>query len=121
MTLADLQSAFGDGAPYIALILFGFLPSEFWRWLAVIMAKDLKPEAEILVFVRAVATALLAGVVAKILLVPPGALAQVPGQARLAAMLAGFAAYAFFGRSVLAGIAAGVGFLIAAAWVLGPS
>ena len=49
--------------------------------------------SELLVWVRAVATAILAGVIAQILVEPPGALASVPGWLRYAAVAAGFAAF----------------------------
>ena len=49
--------------------------------------------SEVLVWVRAVATAILAGVIAQILVQPPGALASVPDWLRYAAVAAGFAAF----------------------------
>ena len=64
--------------PYLALILIGFLPSEVWRWLGVLLGRGLDENSEIILWVRAVATALIAGVVARIMLFPPGALAGVP-------------------------------------------
>ncbi len=76
--LAQLEFWSGGLWPYLVVILFGFLPSEIWRWAAVFLVRGLSEDAEILVWVRAVATALLAGVVAKLLLSPSGALAVVP-------------------------------------------
>ena len=49
--------------------------------------------SELLVWVRAVATAILAGVIAQILVQPPGALASVPEWLRYAAVAAGFAGF----------------------------
>jgi len=70
--------------------------------------------------VRAVATALLAGVVAKIVLFPPGGLAAVPLTVRLSAMVIGFAAFLLVRRSVLAGVLAGEAVLILGAfWFAG--
>lgn len=109
---------FGALGPYVALVVFGFLPSEIWRWLAIILAKDLQPDSEILVFVRAMATALLAGVTAKVLFYPPGALASVAGFARFGAVGLGLALYFAAGRSILAGFIGGLGALLAAALVL---
>lgn len=67
---------------------------------------------------RAVATAILAGVIAKLTLIPPGALADVPLAVRLASVAAGLAAFLVARRSVLAGVLAGEVVLIAAtlAW-----
>src|SRR3954454_15372754 len=72
----DAADAVMTGAlwPYLMLIAFGFLPSEIWRVLAVFLARGFDERAEIFVWVRAVATTLVAGVVAKILIAPAGAL-----------------------------------------------
>ena len=45
---------------YLALILVGFLPSEVWRWLGVLLGRGLDEQSEIILWVRAVATALVA-------------------------------------------------------------
>jgi hypothetical protein len=114
--IAALDHATGGLWPYLALILFGFLPSEIWRWLAVFLAKGLDEESEILVWVRAVATALLTGVVAKLLLSPPGALAILPAIWRWAVLGAGIAAYFAARRSIFAGVLAGEVVLISAGY-----
>ena len=55
--MSGLEAIVGAGlAPYLALILFGFLPSEIWRVLGVVLSRGLDERSEILVFVRAVAT-----------------------------------------------------------------
>jgi hypothetical protein len=105
--IARLSYATGGLWPYLVVVLFGFLPSEIWRWLSVFLVKGLSEESEILVWVRAVATALLAGVVAKLLLTPNGALAVVPSLWRWGALGAGFIAYFVFRRSVMAGVIVG--------------
>ena len=56
-------------APYLALILLGFLPSEIWRFLSVFIARRIDEELEAFLFVRSVATVLLVGVVVKIVLI----------------------------------------------------
>ncbi len=63
--------------PYLALLLIGFLPSEVWRWLGILLGRGIDENSEIILWVRAVATALVAAVVARIMLFPPGALAAV--------------------------------------------
>src|SRR5204862_5856251 len=63
---------------YLILIVIGFLPSEVWRWLGIALGRGLDEQSEIILWVRAVATALIAGVIARIVLIPPGALAGVP-------------------------------------------
>jgi hypothetical protein len=105
--------------PYLALILVGFLPSEVWRWLGIVLGRGLDENAEIVLWVRAVATALIAGVVARIVVIPPGALAGVPLSVRLVALGGGFVAFLLIRRSAFAGVLAGEALLIAGALAFG--
>jgi hypothetical protein len=105
--------------PYLALLLIGFLPSEVWRWLGLVLGRGLDENSEIILWVRAVATALIAGVVARIVLIPPGALASVPLTVRLVALGGGFLAFLFIRRSAFAGVLAGEALLIAGAIAFG--
>lgn len=93
--------------PYLLLILVGFLPNEIWRMLGVVVARGLDEESELLVWVRAVATAVLAGVIAKLTLFPPGVLAAIPIWIRLFAIVCGFSAFLAIRRSVFAGVIVG--------------
>ena len=102
--------------PYLLVIVFGFLPSEVWRVLAVFLSRGFDEKAEIFVWVRGVATALVAGVVAKILFGPSGALISVPLAWRLGALALGVAAFFAVRRSVMTGVLAGEAALICAAW-----
>lgn len=117
--LASLEHATGGLWPYIVIVVFGFLPSEIWRWASVFLAKGLSEDSEILVWVRAVASALLASVVAKLLMSPSGALAVVPALWRWGALAAGLLAFMLARRSVLAGVVAGEVILIAAGYFFG--
>ena len=105
-----------DLAPYLVLIAAGFLPNEIWRMLGIVVAHGLDESSELVVWVRAVATALLAGVVAKIILFPPGGLADVRLTIRLAAIAVGYLAFQLVRRSVLAGVLAGEAVLILGAY-----
>jgi hypothetical protein len=100
-------SAFGELAPYLVLILVGFLPTEVWRMLGVVVARRVDEESELVVWVRSIAVAVLAGVIAKLTLFPPGALADVPVTVRVAAVAIGLAVFLLARRSVFAGVAAG--------------
>jgi hypothetical protein len=112
------MSAFaGEWGAYLALILAGFLPNEAWRWLGVIFARGLDEDSEILVWVRAVATAILAGVIAKLTLFAPGVLATVPLTVRVAAIVLGFVGFLAVRRSVFAGVLAGEIALLAGGWL----
>jgi len=94
-------------SPYLVLILVGFLPNEFWRVLGVMVGGGLAEDSEIIVWVRAVAVAVLAAVIAKLVLVPPAALATLPLAVRLAAITCGFLAFLTIRRSVFAGLVVG--------------
>ena len=93
--------------PYLALILAGFLPNEVWRILGIVVARRLDEESELLVWVRAVATAVLAGVISQLVWTPPGALADVALAARLGAVAAGFLAFLIARRSIFVGVLVG--------------
>ena len=108
-----------DLTPYVALIVCGFLPSEIWRWLAVLVGRGLDETSELLIWVRAVATATLAAVVAKLAFFPAGALATVPTQWRVTALAAGVAVFFACRRSVLLGVLVGEAILVGSAWYLG--
>jgi len=110
------DAALGPWWPYLVLVLVGFLPNEIWRVLAVALSRGLDENAEILTWVRAVATTLLAGVVAKLLLSPGGALAAVPLAARVGSLGVGLAGFYVLRRSVIAGVLLGEAALVALAW-----
>lgn len=103
---------------YLVLILVGFLPSDIWRMLGVVVGRSIDEESELLVWVRAVATAVLAGVIAKIVFFPPGALTNIPLPVRLAAIGCGFVGFLLARRSVFAGLAIGEAVLITAGFML---
>lgn len=106
--------------PYLILVLVGFLPSEAWRWLGLAFGRGLDENSEIVLWVRAVATALVAAVVARITLFPPGALAAVPVEVRLAALGLGFLAFVLVRRSAFAGVLVGEAVLIGGALAFAP-
>ena len=113
------EAALGPWWPYLVIILVGFLPNEIWRVLAVVLSSGLDENSEILTWVRAIATTLLAGVVAKLLLSPGGALAAVPFAGRVGSLVLGLAGFFVLKRSVVAGVLIGEAALVAAAWWAG--
>ena len=92
---------------YLVLVLVGFLPNEIWRMLGVVLVRGLDETSEVLVWVRAVATAILAGVVAQLIFFPTGALATTPMPLRVGAALCGLIAFFLIRRSVFAGVLVG--------------
>ena len=53
------MNAMAELSPYLVLILVGFLPNEIWRALGLLLARGLDEDSEIVVWSRAVATAIL--------------------------------------------------------------
>ncbi len=93
--------------PYLALILVGYLPNEMWRVLGLVLARGLNEDSEIVVWARAVATAILAGVIAKLVVFSSGALAELPLGVRVGAAVCGFLVFLAAKRSVFAGVLTG--------------
>ena len=109
----------GDWHALLVLLLAGFLPNEVWRMLGVWFGGGIDEGSELLIWVRAVATAILAGVIAQILVQPPGALAAVPATLRYGALAAGTIAFLLTRRSIFAGVACGEIVMLAGKWWLG--
>jgi hypothetical protein len=104
--------------PYLVLIVVGVLPNEAFRFAGVALARAVDDRSKIFVWVRHVATALLAGLVAKLLFSPASLLGTVPLGFRLGAVTFGVAAFFLTRRSLLLGILCGEAALVTAAWAL---
>ena len=103
------MSTLADLGPYVLLIMVGFLPNEAWRMIGLALARGIDEDSEILVWVRAVATAIMTGVVGKLVVFAPGALAQVPLPVRIGAVALALLAFLLTRRSVLAAVTVGTG------------
>ena len=114
-----LSHFFGDWHALLVLLLAGFLPNEVWRMIGLWFGAGVDEGSEILVWVRAVATAILAGVIAQILIEPPGVLASVPDWLRYAAVAGGCAVFLATRRSIFAGVVSGELLMLAGKWWLG--
>ena len=106
-----LQDGLGG---YLALFLAGYLATEIWRWLGIVLGARLDVAGEPFRWVRAVATALVAGLVARMVIFPAGALANVPMAIRLGAFAGGIALYFGLRRNLGVGVAGGAALLLAA-------
>ncbi|MCR6736316.1 MAG: AzlD domain-containing protein [Afipia sp.] len=114
-----MSGLFGDSQAIALLLFAGFLSNEVWRVLGLVIGGGIDEGSEFLVWVRAVAAAILAGVIAQILISPPGALATVPDVVRYGAVAAGFAVYLAARKSVFAGVVAGEIVVLAGKWWMG--
>ena len=95
---ASLDDGFGG---YLVLLARCGIAHEPWRWLGFVLGRNLRADSEMFLWVRAVATALVAGLVMKLVVFPAGTLATVPLWVRIGALLCGLAGF-YAGRSSLA-------------------
>lgn len=100
--------------PWVFILVAGWLANDVWRFLGVAFSGRLTETSPIFAHVKAVATALVAGVIAQLILFPTGELAASSTTLRLAAVVIGFVAFRLARQHILAGVAAGE-----AAFVLG--
>lgn len=105
--------------PYVFIAVAGWLATDVWRWLGVIVGARLKDESPVLIWVRAVATALVAAVIAKLVLYPSGELRNVPVALRIVAMALGFGAFLALRQRVWVGIVVALSVLIGGQLLLG--
>lgn len=98
--------------PFLFILIAGWLATDAWRFLGVFLGGRLSHESEVLVLVRAVATALVAGVISSLIVAPTGPLAETPLLLRIGATAIGFAAYLAAGHRILVGIFVGEAVLI---------
>ena len=99
-----MSEFFGSPHALLVLVLAGFLPNEIWRMAGLWFGAGVDEGPEILVWGRAVATAILAG---------------VTDWLRYCAVAAGFAVFMLTRRSIFAGVVAGEIVLVAGKWWLG--
>ena len=97
----------GDWHALAILFVAGVIPNQIWRMLGLWFGGGIDENSELLVWVRAVATAILAGLIAQIVVQPPGALASVPDWLRYGAVAAGFVAFMLARKSIFAGVIVG--------------
>ena len=108
------MSFLSDGlGGFLTLVLAGFLATEVWRWLGLALGSRLDVAGAPFQWVRAVATALVAGLVTRMVLFPTGALVQVPLWIRLGAFAGGVSLYLLLRRNVAAGVGAAAALLMA--------
>ncbi|MEZ5776121.1 MAG: AzlD domain-containing protein [Hyphomicrobiaceae bacterium] len=100
-----MTSPAGSGLPaFLLLLAGGFLATQPWRWLGIRLARDLHVDSEIFHWARAASTAIVAALVARLMVFPAGALADLPLVVRLVAFAAGIAVYLAGGRVLLRGV-----------------
>lgn len=97
--------------PWLALLAAAAV-TYGWRGLGVLLSGRIDPGGPAFRWVAAVAYALLAGLIARMIVLPLGPLQATPLADRLAAAGAALAVYLLLRRNLLAGVAAGVGVIV---------
>jgi len=90
--------------PYLFILLAGWLATDMWRWIGVLAGNRLRDDSELLIWVKAVATALVAGVIGKLIMFPAGALAEAPLLLRVVAATTGWLAFMAARQKVVVGV-----------------
>ena len=102
------------GAPEIwLLVLAGAAATYAWRGLGVLLSGRIEPDSELFRWVACVAYAMIAGLVARIIVMPTGALSETLLVERLAACAVALVAFYATRRNLFAGVAAGAVSLVA--------
>ncbi len=99
-----------------AVILAGAAATYLWRGLGVALSGRIDPDGRVFEWAACIAYALVAALVARMILLPTGPLAETPLADRLGATLLALAVYFLAGRSMLWGVAAGAGALALVTW-----
>lgn len=112
-----MSPAFQDQAaiwwPFVFILLAGAIPTDIWRWLGVMAGNRIDENSEPLRWIKAVATALIAGVIGKLILFPTGSLAEASLALRVGSAAVGTGAFFLGGKSVFVGVLAGEAVFIA--------
>jgi hypothetical protein len=109
----------GSAWAFLYILVAGVVATAVWRLLGFVLSTGLTEDSPVIEWVKAVSTALVAGLVARTLLFPPGALADVSLGIRVAAFVLGVAGYYLARKHLGLGIAASAGVLVLAQYALG--
>ncbi|WP_421851192.1 AzlD domain-containing protein [Oricola sp.] len=99
--------------PYLFILIAGWLATDIWRFAGVLLGRRLDETSQAFIFVRAVATSLVAAVIAKLVLFPTGALAESTMGLRAASAALGFLAFLAAGQRVAVGVGVSLSLLVA--------
>ena len=99
-----------------AVILVGAAATYIWRGLGVALSGRIDPDGRAFAWAACIAYALVAALVARMIVLPTGPLAETPLADRLGATVLALAVYFLVGRNMLWSVGAGVGALTLATW-----
>lgn len=114
------MSELGTGATTLLLMLaISLFMHEPWRWIGLAVGSRIDIQSPWFQWVRAVATALVAGLVMRLILFPAGALSHIGLGVRGVAMVSGIAVFFAMKRHLAAGVGAGAAVLVVGAMLFG--
>jgi branched-subunit amino acid transport protein len=99
-----------------AIILAGAAATYVWRGLGVALSGRIDPDGRAFEWAACIAYALVAALVARMIVLPTGPLAETPLADRLGAAALSLAVYFLAGRNMLWGVGAGIGALTLVTW-----
>lgn len=112
------ENILGTTPGLLIVLLIALIAHEPFRWAGIYIGRGLAADSEFFVWVRAVATALVAGLVTRLVFFPAGALEAVPVAVRLIAFLAGIGIFIASGKHLGAGVFGAALFLIALQYLI---
>ena len=89
------------------------LATYLWRFLGTLFARRIDPEGAVFQWVTCVSYAMLAGLIARMIVLPVGALVEVPLWIRVTGIAVGLGVFFLARRQVLIGVGAGLAVFIA--------
>ena len=98
------------------LITVGGLATYFWRALGVALSGRVNAGSRLFEWVACVAYALLAGLIARMVILPNGPLAETASADRIAGAVVALAIFFLTRRNIGLGVAAGAGALVLFSW-----
>lgn len=104
---------------YLVLLGMALVFHEPWRWLGVVLGRDLDIDGPVFAWVRAVATALVAALIMRLVLFPAGALGALSPGVRVGAFAVGLAVFFWRGQHLASGVFAGAVTLVVGAMAFG--
>ena len=99
---------------FVYILVAGVAANAIWRLGGLLLSSGLSEEGPVIAWVKAVSTTLVAALIARIVIFPPGALAQISTPVRVGAFALGIAVYYVARRHLGLGILAATISLIAA-------
>lgn len=99
--------------PFAYILIAGWLATDFWRYAGVLLGRRMSETSQAFLFVRAVATSLVAAVIARLIVFPSGSLADTPLVLRLAAAAIGFVSFLLAGQRIAVGVGTAIAILVA--------